>query len=465
MASKKGKTGKSWQSRLTAQADGATAKLLASIDVDRALWGYDIAGSMVHARMLRKVALISAKDLKAINRGLTAVAEDLSAGVLACPVELEDIHMVIEKALIDRIGEPGRKLHTGRSRNDQVALDLRLWARDAADELTEGVRVLQKAFVAMAQAQGRIVMPAYTHTQRAQPIVAGHALMAYVEMLRRDVERLADARKRINVCPLGAGAVAGSSLPIDRRMTAALLGFSAVAANSIDAVSDRDFLAELCFACTMLAVHLSRWAEDWILYSTTEFGMLELSDDYCTSSSMMPQKKNADTLELIRGKAACTLANLTGIVTLLKGLPLAYNRDMQDDKRFAFAAVDAMRQSLPVATGIVATSRFRPARIAAGLDAGFLDATALAEYLVNHGTAFRQAHQLVGRLVAQAERLGKTLAQLPLETLREFCGRVDKDVYNYLGPARVVAHYRPEGAGGTKQLDQQIREWKKKLAR
>ncbi|MEI7835337.1 MAG: lyase family protein, partial [Planctomycetota bacterium] len=239
----------------------------------------------------------------------------------------------------------------------------------------------------------------------------------------------------------------------------------AAAANSIDAVSDRDFLAELCFACTMLAVHLSRWAEDWILYSTTEFGMLELSDDYCTSSSMMPQKKNPDTLELIRGKAASAMAGLTGILTLLKGLPLAYNRDMQDDKRFAFGTVDAMRQALPVAVGVVTTSRFRAARITAGLDAGFLDATALAEYMVNHGTAFRQAHQLVGRLVAHAEGAGKTLAQLPMETLREFCGRVDKDVYDYLGAANVVAHYRPEGAGGTKQLDQQLRVWKKKFAK
>ncbi|MCY2924433.1 MAG: argininosuccinate lyase [Planctomycetota bacterium] len=466
MASKtgeEGKGGKSWQSRLSAQADTATAKLLASIDVDRALWGYDIAGSMIHARMLKDAGLITAKDLTAICRGLTAIAKDLSAGTLPCPVELEDIHMVIEKALIDRVGEPGRRLHTGRSRNDQVALDLRLWARDAADELTEGVRALQCAFVAMADSQGRIVMPAYTHLQRAQPIVAGHALLAYAEMLDRDVERLADARKRINVCPLGAGAVAGSSLPIDRQATAKLLGFASVAANSIDAVSDRDFLAELCFACTMLAVHLSRWAEDWIIYSTTEFGMLELSDDYCTSSSMMPQKKNADTLELIRGKSASALAGLTGILTLMKGLPLAYNRDMQDDKRFAFSVVEAMHQALPVAAGVVASSRFRRERIAAGLNAGFLDATALAEYLVNHGKAFRQAHQLVGRLVAHAEAAGKTLSQLPLETLREFCGPVGKDVYDYLGPANVVAHYRPEGAGGTKQLDQQLLAWKKRL--
>jgi argininosuccinate lyase len=463
MASKIGKSGKSWQARLSGQADTATAGLLASIDVDRALWPYDIAGSIVHARMLKEVGLITARDLAAIRRGLTAIAKRLTDGALPCPVELEDIHMVIEKALIDRIGEPGRKLHTGRSRNDQVALDLRLWARDAVDQLRDGIAVLQRAFVELAERQGRLVMPAYTHLQRAQPIVAGHALLAYVEMLGRDAGRLADARQRINLCPLGAGAVAGSSLPINRKRTADLLGFTAPCANSIDAVSDRDFLAELCFACAMLAVHLSRWAEDWIIYSSSEFALLELSDDYCTSSSMMPQKKNADTLELIRAKAAGALGHLVGMVSLLKGLPLAYNRDLQEDKRFALATVEAMRQVLPVAAGIVATSRFRQDKIAAGLDAGFLDATALAEYLVGRGIPFRRAHRLVGRLVAHAEQAGATLSELPLETLRRFCGKVDRDVYGHLGPRNVVARYRPEGAGGTKQLEEQLRAWKKRL--
>ncbi|MCJ7543973.1 MAG: argininosuccinate lyase, partial [Phycisphaerae bacterium] len=298
---------KSWHGRLTARADRATSELLASLDVDLALWRYDIAGSLAHAGMLAKVGLLTRAELVAIQRGLAGVARDIAAGRLDMPVELEDIHMVIEKALIDRIGAAGGKLHTGRSRNDQVATDLRLWARDAIDSLQKGIVRLQRAWVGLARRQGGIVMPAYTHLQRAQPVVAGHAVLAYVEMLQRDAERLADARTRVDVCPLGSGAVAGTSLKLDRSATAKALGFAAISRNSIDATADRDFLAEVCFCCAMLAVHLSRWAEDWIVYSTAEFGWVELHDAYCTSSSMMPQKKNADALELIRAKAASAI--------------------------------------------------------------------------------------------------------------------------------------------------------------
>jgi argininosuccinate lyase len=457
------KLSKSWHGRLTAEADSVTAQFLASLDVDLALWRYDILGSIAHAQMLSEVGLLSKSETQRIRRGLQTIAADLEAGTLETPVELEDIHMVIEKALIDRIGPAGAKLHTGRSRNDQVALDLRLWARDAVDAILEDVASLQKALVAKAAENRAIVMPAYTHLQRAQPILAGHALLAYVEMLQRDAERLAGARTRINVCPLGSGAVAGTSLPLDRKKTAALLGFAGVARNSIDATSDRDFLAELCFCCAMLAVHLSRWAEDWVIYSTTEFGFLELHDAYCTSSSMMPQKKNADTLELIRGKSAGAIGQLVGMLTLLKGLPLAYNRDLQDDKRFAFAAVDATRQSLIVAKGIASTVRFREEHIASGLDAGFLDATALAEYLTSKGVPFRQAHQLVGGLVARAETSGLSLQELPLETLRKVCDRVEQDVYDHLGASNVVKRYAPEGAGGAGQLRRQLAFWNRKL--
>ena len=455
---------KSWQGRLTADADAATAQFVASLDVDRTLWRYDIAGSLAHAQMLREVKLISRADFRQIKGGLIDVAAAIEAGKLKMPVELEDIHMVIEKALIDRTGDAGAKLHTGRSRNDQVALDLRLWARDAADDLRDGIVALQRALVEMAEKQGTVVMPAYTHLQRAQPIVAGHALLAYAEMLQRDRDRIADARGRINVCPLGCGAVAGTSLPLDRARTAEILGFPKIARNSIDATSDRDFLAELCFACAMLGVHLSRWAEDWIVYSTVEFGMIELNDAYCTSSSMMPQKKNADTLELIRAKAASGIAQLTGMLTLLKGLPLAYNRDLQDDKRFAFAAVDAMKQALTVAAGIVASTKLNEARIADGLDAGFLDATALAEYLTGKGLPFRKAHHVVGQLVARAEAEGVTLAGLPLTTLQKACPQVTDDVRKHLGPANVVKRYSPDGAGGAKQHRKQLAFWKRKLA-
>ena len=325
------------------------------------------------------------------------------------------------------------------------------------DDLTDAVRKLQRAFVALAETSADIVMPAYTHLQRAQPIVAAHALLAYVEMLDRDADRLADARRRIDVCPLSSGAVAGTSLPLDRKLTAKLLGFSQISRNSIDATSDRDFLAELCFACAMLATHLSRWAEDWIIYSTAEFGLVELSDKFCTSSSMMPQKKNPDTLELIRGKAAAAIANLTGMLALLKGLPLAYNRDLQDDKRFAFATVAAMKQALAVAAGVVATAKFNRPRIARDLEKGFLDATSLAEYLTRRGLPFRAAHHVVGRLVASAEKLGLTLAELPLETLRQACPQVGRDVRQCLGAANVVKRYAPAGAGGQKQVKEQLR--------
>jgi len=459
----KSKSKKSWQGRLTADADAATAELLGSLDVDQVLWRYDIAGSVAHARMLSEVGLISKADFRRIRKGLLGIAAAIEAGKLKMPVELEDIHMVIEKALIRRAGDAGAKLHTGRSRNDQVALDLRLWARDAIDDLCEGIVALQRAFVGMARKSRDVVMPAYTHLQRAQPIVAAHALLAYVEMLQRDRDRLADARVRVNVCPLGCGAVAGTSLRLDRARAAELLGFAKIARNSIDATSDRDFLAELCFCCAMLGVHLSRWAEDWIVYSTAEFDLIELHDAYCTSSSMMPQKKNPDTLELIRAKAAGGIADLTGMLTLLKGLPLAYNRDLQDDKRFAFRAVTGMRQVLPVAAGVVASTRFNRKGIAAELDAGFLDATSLAEYLAVKGVPFRTAHQIVARLVARAERDGLTLAQLPLETLRDACAKVAPDVRKHLGPENVVGRYAADGAGGPRQLRKQLAFWKRKL--
>ncbi|MGC9454559.1 MAG: argininosuccinate lyase [Phycisphaerae bacterium] len=455
---------KSWQSRLSSQADADTARFLASLDVDHALWRYDIAGSIAHARMLRETGLITDDEFESISKGLHSIADDIERDRLDMPVELEDIHMVIEAALIQRVGPVGGKLHTGRSRNDQVALDLRLWARDAIDELCAAAKELQQAFVDLAEAQGKVVFPAYTHMQRAQPVLAGHVMLAYVEMLQRDADRLADCRRRVNVCPLGSGATAGTTLPLDRARTAELLGFPRYSRNSIDATSDRDFLAELCFDCALLEVHLSRWAEDWIVFSTVEFGLLELDDAYCTSSSMMPQKKNADTLELIRARSAGGIGRLAGMLTLLKGLPIGYSRDLQDDKRFAFAAVESCRSALSVATGVAATAKINEQRVAEGLDDGYLDATALAEYLVQKGVPFRQAHQVVGRLVARAEKEGKSLAQLPLETLQAAAGQVESDVSKYLGAANVVKRYAPDGSGGARQLRKQLNFWKRKLS-
>ena len=454
---------KSWQSRLAGRTDAAAAELLASIDVDAALYKYDIAGSIAHATMLREIGVLRARELAAIKKGLSLVAKAIESGKLVLDPALEDIHMVIEAALIKRIGAAGRKLHTGRSRNDQVALDLRLWARDAIDELTDLIRGLQRAFVALAGRAGQIVMPAYTHLQRAQPVLAGHLLLAYVEMLGRDADRLADCRKRVNVCPLGSGAVAGTSIPLDRARVAELLGFAAFTRNSIDATSDRDFLAELLFDLAALGVHLSRWAEDWIIFSTSEFGFIELDDAYCTSSSMMPQKKNPDTLELIRAKSASAVAALVGLLTLTKGLPSGYSRDLQDDKRLAFPAVAATKSALAVAAGIVASAKLDAKRIAAGLDAGFVDATSLAEYLVAKGVPFRTAHQIVGRLVARAEKAGVALAQLPLATLQAACAKIGPDVAKHLGAANVVKRYAPDGAAGAKQLRKQLAFWRRRL--
>ncbi len=462
MAGKKPK--KSWQARLAGESDAATTELLASIDVDVALYQYDVAGSIAHATMLREIGVLTARELSAIKKALVGIAADIAAGKLKLDPALEDIHMVIESALIKRIGEPGRKLHTGRSRNDQVALDLRLWARDAVDDLSELVRRLQRAFVALAGRDGAIVMPAYTHLQPAQPILAGHLLLAYVEMLDRDAGRLADCRKRINVCPLGSGAIAGTSIPLDRKRVAELLGFPAVAGNSIDATSDRDFLAELLFDLAAAGIHLSRWAEDWIIFSTAEFGFVELADAYCTSSSMMPQKKNADTLELIRAKSATAIGSLCGMLTLLKSLPSGYGRDLQDDKRLAFPAVGAMKSALTVAAGVDGTAKFRRRRIAAALEGGFLDATAMAEYLVGKSVPFRTAHQIVGRLVARAEKAGLTLAQLPLETMQAACEKIAPDVAKHLGPANVVKRYASDGAAGAKQLRKQLAFWKRRLS-
>ncbi len=463
MAKKTTKSTKSWHGRLSGEADQATSELLASIDVDAALYKYDIAGSLGHATMLREIGVLTGRELSRIKKGLSTIAEDIEAGKVKLDPALEDIHMVIESALIKRIGEPGRKLHTGRSRNDQIALDLRLWARDAIDDLRDLIRRLQSAFVAGAEKYGQIVMPAYTHLQRAQPILAGHAMLAYVEMLERDAERLADCRKRVNICPLGSGAVAGTSIPLDRKRVAELLGFPAITRNSIDATSGRDFLAELCFCLATLGVHMSRWAEDWIIYSTTEFGFIELDDSVCTSSSMMPQKKNADTLELIRGKSASAIGNLCGMLTLMKSLPTGYSRDLQDDKRFAFATVSTMKSALVVASKVVSTVRFCPGRIAADLDAGFLDATSLAEYLVNKGVPFRTAHGIVGELVANAARTGNTLASLPEVVIQAADKAIGPDVADHLGAANVVKHYKPEGAAGAKQLRKQLNFWKRKL--
>ena len=455
---------KAWQARIADATDELAVHYVESLSFDRRLARHDINGSIAHAQMLAKVGLITPTECAAIERGLLEILAEIEAGGFVFNLEQEDIHMAVESALIARIGEPGKKLHTARSRNDQVALDFRLWCRETIDSLGGQITVLQRAFVHLAQSQGASPMPAFTHLQHAQPVLIGHELLAYVEMLERDKQRLGDCRQRVNICPLGSGAVAGSTLPIDRWMVAKSLGFAGVSDNSMDAISDRDFAAELAFDLTLIAVHLSRWAEQWILYSSTEFDFIKIADKYTTGSSMMPQKRNPDMLELMRGKAGGVLGNLVAILTMLKGQPLAYNRDMQEDKRWLFAAADTVEASLAIAAGIVGSTNFKLQSLQARLAEGFMDATALAEYLVGRGVPFRQAHQVVGRLVAQCETRGITeLSQLELSDFKAACDAIEKDVYGILGSNSVVKRYISHGAGGIKQLKTQLAKWQRLL--
>ncbi|MBN2377245.1 MAG: argininosuccinate lyase [Sedimentisphaerales bacterium] len=456
---------KSWQSRMSGAVDELAVNFVESISVDWRLYKYDIVGSIAHAQMLSEQGLISKDEFRQIKQGLTEIAEQIEAGKFKFDKSQEDIHMVIEAALTKNIGEAARKLHTGRSRNDQVALDMRLWLRDCTETIIERIMKLQEALVKLAQKQGQVVMPGYTHLQRAQPVLSGHYLLAFAEQLQRDRQRFSDALKRINVCPLGSGALAGSSLPLNRRRVMELLGFAEITRNSIDGISDRDFCAEFVFTAALTAIHLSRLAEDWIIYSTQEFGFIRIGDAYCTGSSMMPQKRNPDMLELIRGKSGQLHGNLTALLTMLKGQPLAYNRDMQEDKKQVFDAADTLEATLAMAAAIVANTRFNPDKIQAGLDEGFLDATALAEYLVRKGVPFRQAHQIVGELVAQCEAEGKSLAQKPLDELQKACDKIEADVYENLTAENVVAGYAVEGSAGKQQLQEQLDFWQEHLKR
>ena len=457
---------KSWQARFSQTADALTESYVESLSFDRRLWKYDLLGSIAHAEMLAKVGLITAADARAIARGLRQIEADITAGRFKWDPAHEDVHMAMEAALIARIGEPGKRLHTARSRNDQVALALRLYTRDAIDlDLLPLLRDLQRALVDSAARYVEAVMPSYTHLQRAQPVTAAAYLLAYVEQFERDRERFADARGRMNVCPLGAGAVAGSTLPIDRRMVARRLGFADVTRNSIDSTSDRDFIVEFLAAAALCAVHLSRLAEDWILFASQEFRFVTIADAFCTGSSMMPQKKNPDVLELVRGKVGRIHGALTGMLTLIKGLPQAYNRDLQEDKIHLFSAHDTLQASLEVTAAVVRNTSFNVDRLRQAATRGFLDATVLAEYLVSKGVPFREAHQHVGRLVALAEKHGHELADLPLADLRETCPKIRPDVFNRLGAANVVKRYRSEGNAGPASAARQIEFWRSRLQR
>jgi argininosuccinate lyase len=436
-----------------------------SLSYDKRLYKYDIVASIAHAQMLADQKLISKAELKEIKDGLIEISEEIEAGKFNFDKMCEDIHMAIEATLEAKIGEAGKKLHTGRSRNDQVATDIRLWMRDEIEVLQGKIGNLQKAFVKLAGKHVKDVMPAYTHLQRAQPVVIAMYLLSFVEQLRRDFFRLKNCRKMLKISPLGSGAIAGSTLSLDRESTAKQLGFSDISYNSIDAVSNRDFCAEFIFDCALIAMHLSRLAEDWIIYSSNEFAFVRIDDSYCTSSSMMPQKRNPDVLELIRAKTAGVYGSLMAMLTILKAQPSGYNRDLQEDKIHIFSAADTVKASLDMAAAVVSHTKFDKKKISVGLEEGFLDATALAEYLVGKGIAFRQAHGIVGSLVASCEKANKKLADLSLDEFKKYSPLIEKDVYKSIGAANVVAKYVTEGAAGPMQAKEQIAYWKKQLAK
>jgi len=454
---------KSWEKRLSGRTDDLAVDFVESLSYDRRLYKYDIVGSIAHAEMLAGQKLITKDELEAIKQGLFEISEEIASGAFHFDKLHEDIHMAVEDALTRKIGDAGRRLHTGRSRNDQVATDMRLWMRDEIELIQARITSLQKALVTLAGRHTEDLMPAYTHLQRAQPAVIGAYLISFVEQVARDYGRLKDCRARLNVSPLGAGAVAGSTLPLDRQKTRELLGFADIAWNAIDAVGDRDFCAEFIFDCSLIAAHLSRLAEDWIIYSSNEFDFIRIDDKYCTSSSMMPQKRNPDMLELIRGKTGSVYGALVAMLTILKAQPSTYNRDLQEDKLHVFKAADTVNACLEMAAAIAANMTFNTRRIAAGLDRGFLDATALAEYLVRRGVPFRHAHGVVGTLVAACEKDNKKLAELTLNEFRTACEAVAEDVYESLTPARVAAAYVTEGAAGPAQTRAAVAYWKDRL--
>ena len=444
-------------------ADRRLEQFTESISVDRQLYAHDITGSIAHAQMLAKVGLLTEAECQQIEQALRQIQVELEQGQLPLRIELEDIHMHVEQALIDRLGDVGRKLHTARSRNDQVVTDLRLWSRDAIDRVDRLVRQLQQAFVARCEPDLQVILPAYTHLQRAQPVLAPHYWLAYCEKLQRDRDRLADCRRRVNVCSLGAAALAGSSLPIDRHDVAQRLGFAEVAANSLDAASDRDFVVELAFVLTLIAEHLGGWAEEWILWSTVEFDFLRLPQAFCTGSSIMPQKINPDVLELIRGRTARVVGNLQSLLVLIKGLPLAYNRDLQEDKRPLFDSVDVVSACLELATPLVRETQLNEAAIARSLDRGHLDATTLMEFMIQQGVPQRTAHHLVGQLVQTALRRELPLRELEQKVFQQAHPVLDERVYDVLGADKATAAFRSYGSTGPAQVRQQIQRWRQQL--
>ena len=455
-----------WGGRFTGKTDETFAEFNRSFDFDLRLFAADIRASIAHARAIQNAGILTAKEFEKIRKALTKLSDQASRGNdFFNDDEVEDVHSFIESRLVADIGDLGKKLHTGRSRNDQVATAFRLWLRGRVDEIDVLVRNVQQAIVEAAERHNDAVLPGYTHLQRAQPVLWAHWCLAYFEMLRRDRERLADARKRINILPLGSGALAGSGFAVDRESVAKELGFDGVTNNSLDGVSDRDFAVEFVSCCSLMMVHLSRLAEDLILYCSTEFGFVELSDSVSSGSSLMPQKKNPDALELLRGKAGRVFGHQASLLAMLKGLPLAYNKDMQEDKEAVFDTVDTVSISLKVAAIVLDNLKLNESRTSAAASTGYLNATELADYLVKKGVPFREAHEIVGKAVVSGISQKRELHEMDLSELRSFSKKIDKDVFKSLEMQATLSAKNVTGGTSPKQVAKAIKNAKRYLGK
>lgn len=453
-----------WSGRFSEPVTELVKRFTASVNFDQRLAHHDIIGSLAHAAMLARTGIISPKDLEDITRGMTEILHEIAAGTFVWDIAREDVHMNIESRLIALIGDAGKRLHTGRSRNDQVATDIRLWLRDEIDHIIHATRALQHALLNMAETHHDTIMPGFTHLQVAQPVTFGHHLMAYVEMLARDEERLVDCRRRVNRLPLGAAALAGTSYPIDRQHVANTLGFEQLCTNSLDAVSDRDFAIEFVSACALIMTHLSRFSEEIIIWMSQRVAFIDLPDRFCYSSSIMPQKKNPDVPELIRGKTGRVNGHLVALLTLMKAQPLAYNKDNQEDKEPLFDTVDTVRDSLTIMADLAANIIVNKENMRAAVMQGFATATDLADYLVKKGMAFRDAHEAVATAVRAAAASGRGLEMLSLDELRQFAAQIDDDIYAVLTPEGAVAARNHIGGTAPSQVSAAIARARARLA-
>ena len=455
---------KTWSGRFNEPVSELVKKYTGSIDFDKRLAEWDIQGSLAHAQMLVQSGVLSEEDLAAIRQGMAEIIAEIKDGTISWSLDLEDVHMNIERRLTDKIGDAGKRLHTGRSRNDQVATDIRLWLRDQITVIQDLIRSLQTALVDLAEQNAETVMPGFTHLQVAQPVSFGHHMLAYVEKIGRDFERMTDCRKRVNRMRLGAAALAGTTYPIQREITAELLGFEQICQNSLDAVSDRDFAIEFTAAASLIMIHLSRLSEELILWMSPRFGFIDIADRFCTGSSIMPQKKNPDVPELVRGKSGRVIGHLIGLITLMKSQPLAYNKDNQEDKEPLFDTADTLIDTLRIYADMMRGVTVKPDNMRAAVMQGFATATDLADYLVKKGMPFRDSHEVVAQAVRHADQAGVDLSELPLAVLQGFSNLISDDVYGVLTPEGSLNARNHLGGTAPEQVRFQVKRWRELLA-